>query len=292
MRRAGRSQPAARRRKGSGGRSGGRSGVDRAAGALGRAAGSVGRAAGSVGLAAGSGLLRFFRSPAGLVLSLVLVVIAVGYFAQQGKLTRGADPVAGGPNGQAPGAPGSQPGQPGSQPGQPGSQPADPLTLQQQRARIDRSGGAAEKLLVTVYYADGSKNGESLLPVQIQVAKTLAVAREVVQQLIDAPQELRLFSNIPPGTKVQSVALRDGVVTVDLSPQVQQVQGSAAVSNLMASLVYSLTEFENINAVQLWVNGHKAVLHGIEWDAPITREEMAARNLFRVEPVLKYEGTP
>ncbi|MGE5675123.1 MAG: GerMN domain-containing protein [Mycobacterium leprae] len=164
--------------------------------------------------------------------------------------------------------------------------PKDPLTAQ--RAHIDRSGGAKETMLVTAYYADGVKNGESLQPVQILLPKSAGVARAVAEQVVQAPENLQLYSNVPKGTTVKSVDIDGTTATVEVSAQVSSIQGSAAVNNLMASFVYSLTELPNIKSVMLLVNGKPAQLHEIDWAKPITRSEMDARNYFKVEPVIKY----
>lgn len=160
-----------------------------------------------------------------------------------------------------------------------------------QRRRIDRAAGAAESTLVTVYYADGLKAGESLTPVEIRVPRSLSPIQEVTKQVINAPNELKLYSNFPAGVQVKSVNIHreTGIATVDLSAQASDVQGSASAAVMRAALVYSLTEFKEVKAVQLWVNGRTAVLHGIAWDQPISRLDLEQRQEFKIEPVIKYQ---
>lgn len=159
------------------------------------------------------------------------------------------------------------------------------------RSQIDRSGGAAETMRMTVYYADGLTGGLSLQPVEIKVKRSLSPVKETVEQLLNAPTALDLYSNFPAGTHSLGVNLKDGVAIVDLSPEAAEVRGTASVNTIMASLVYSLTEIPGVEAVQLWVNGSPAVLDGIDWSRPLTREDLEARNLFHVEPVITYSGS-
>lgn len=158
------------------------------------------------------------------------------------------------------------------------------------RAKIDRSEGAAKTMLVTAYYSDGLKNGMSLQPVEIKAAHSVARIKVTAEQVVNPPQDLKLYSNVPAGTKVLSVNLKQGVAIVDLSPEVAKVTGSGAVNNIMASFVYSLTAIPDVKAVQLWVNGRPALLDGLEWSKPLSRADLDGRNLYKVEPVIKYTG--
>lgn len=168
---------------------------------------------------------------------------------------------------------------------------ADPnKEIMDRRAKIDRSNGAKDTMLLTVFYGDGLKNGESLQPVQVRIPATAALIRATVDQLLVSPGELKLYSNIPAGTKVRGVNMdaKTGVATVDLSAEGGTVQGSTAAHTMMASLVYSLTSLKDVKAVQLWIMGKPAMLHGIEWSKPISRADMDARAYFKVEPLIKY----
>lgn len=159
------------------------------------------------------------------------------------------------------------------------------------RSKIDRSAGAAKSMLVTVYYADGLKNGLSLQPVEIKVASSVSRIKVTAEQIINAPQDLKLHSNVPAGTKVLGVNLKDGVAIVDLSAEAGNVQGSGAANDMIASFVYSMTAIPDVKAVQLRIEGKPATLHGIDWSKPLSRAELEGRNLFKVEPVLKYSGS-
>jgi spore germination protein GerM len=145
-------------------------------------------------------------------------------------------------------------------------------------------------MLVTVYYVDGLKNGEVLQPVQIRIPSTPEVIKATVEQVVKAPEELKLYSNVPAGTRVLGVNLdrNSGVATVDLSPEANLVEGAAGAEAMKAALVYSLTEIPGVKAVLLRVDGHPAMLHGIEWSKPVSRADLQAQHLFQVAPLIKF----
>ncbi|HEY3364995.1 MAG TPA: GerMN domain-containing protein [Symbiobacteriaceae bacterium] len=253
------------------------------------------------------GGLRAFAGPVGLVVLGIAVVFGMGYWVSNRKTpeTPAAAPKADGSSAQTPSKPApsqpapSQPAPSQPAPSQPESQTPAPAVdankaaILAKRAQIDRSGGAAKTMLVTVYYDDGLYNGDVLQPVEIKVPQDPALIKVTAQQVIQAPgDELKLYSSFPKGTTVQSVALANGVLRVDLSPEAATVQGSAAVNDIQATLVYSLTQIKGVNAVQLLVNGRPAMLHGMDLSKPITRADLEGRNLFKVQPVIRYAGKP
>lgn len=156
-------------------------------------------------------------------------------------------------------------------------------------AHLDRSSGATETMLQTLYWLDG-RTGDRLQPIEVRLAKTTGRARAAVEQLLNAPADLNLYTGVPAGTKVIDVRLTNGVATVELSKEIESLQGSANAESVMTTLVYSLTELTEVKSVQLNVNGKPALLHGIEWSKPLTRQELTARNLFPVESVIRFDG--
>ena len=256
-----------------------------------------------------------WRSPLTPVVLVVLVVVAAGFWAMRGAdvpastegaaeqgQTAAAGPAGGsgtetgqaagqdaGPGGSAAGETGDgATAEPADEPQPDPAQPAYPLATS--RSAIDRSGGAADTMRVTVYYVDFDANMEALQPVEIQVPFSITPIKVCVEQLLHPPEELGLFSEFPPGTAALGFNLEDGVAVVDLSAEVEGVRGETAVNAVVATLVYTLTEIPGVVAVQLRANGEPAVLDGFEWSAPLTRADVEAWQNFRVEPVIPYSG--
>lgn len=235
--------------------------------------------------------------PVALVALGLAVVFAIGYGA---KLYNPADKPADGPVSTpkvstpaptTPGSTGTQPTPPKTETKTPPPDPNKPIL--DARAHIDHSGGAAKTMTVTMYYADGLQKLESLQPVEILVAQTNSMIKAIAEQVVNAPENVKLYSNVPPGTKVQSVNWdpKTGVATVDLSAEAARVQGSAAASTMRATFVYSLTTLKDVKAVQLWVNGRPAMLHEVEWSKPISRADLEKLSpSWKIEPLVKFAG--
>lgn len=251
----------------------------------------------------GRGIGRLLRSPLVPVLIGLAIVLGIGSWMLRDTPPKQQVTAAGGEAGSAvePAKSGAATTtEPVKETEKPPERPKEPATPPKEaqggtepvegRSRIDRSGGADKTMLMTIYYAD-AKAGGNLQPVQVQVERQLGVIANAAQQVLNPPRELALESGVPAGTKVRGANLNKetGVATVDLTAEAGQVQGSAAAQTMMASLVYSLTNIQGVNAVQVWVEGRPAVLHGIEWDKPISRSEMEARGLFSVAPVIEFK---
>lgn len=156
--------------------------------------------------------------------------------------------------------------------------------MQQVPAFIDRAGGAADTMLITVYYTDRLGKGAVLRPVQVQIPRTPSRIYVTTEQLLNPPTDLGLYSSAPSGTQIRGVNANGGVAIVDLSSEMQEIEGSAAAENFMASLVYSLTEIPGINAVELRIEGWPADLDGSAWSGPLTRADVQAATGVEVAP--------
>lgn len=242
----------------------------------------------------GGTLLKAFFGPVGLVVLTLAVIFGVGWWV---KNRDGDTPAVteNKPATQPPAAQPTQPAQPATPPQTQAQTPAAPVVNPNQaildkRAHIDRSNGAQQTMLVMVYYVDGLTNGEQLQPVEVRIPASPSRIKVTAEQVVQAPgDELKLYSSFPAGTKVQSVDLDNGVARVDLNAEAAKVQGSAAVNDIQASLVYSLTEIPGVKSVQLLVNGRPAMLHGMEWSKPISRADLQARKLYAVEPAIRFK---
>lgn len=245
-------------------------------------------------------LLRNVLGPLGLVLLGIGLVLVVGWYvtsdhfkealsrsAEKGDSTLIADSKE--PVQQPPDQP-AAPQQPAPQ--QPAPQtpaPTDEAGIRAARQQINRA-GSAEAMKLVVYYVDGLSDGTTLQPVEMAVPVDRGRIRVTVENILNAPTELKLHSQFPAGTVLRSVNLQDGVAVVDLSPEAGNVRGSAASTALQYVLVYSLTEIQGVNAVLLRLDGHPAQLDQIVWDKPVTRDQLKQQNLYEIAPLISYQG--
>lgn len=96
-------------------------------------------------------------------------------------------------------------------------------------------------------------------PVSRTVPSSLAIAHLIVEALIDGPtpeqQSDGYSSPFPRGTRVDAVNLRNGVLTVDFGPEMQNIGGSCKAQAIRASLETSLEKLPTIERVVIRAGG-------------------------------------
>jgi hypothetical protein len=129
---------------------------------------------------------------------------------------------------------------------------------------------------VVVYFLD-----ESLQAVPVErVAEGPGVARTAVEALVAGPNRSEvaagLATALPPDSLVLGLTIDGGLATVDMSLEFEAGGGSASILGRLAQLVYTLTEFDNIDRVRLLIEG-KAVEffsgEGVIVTEPLTRAD-------------------
>ncbi|HEU4521980.1 MAG TPA: Gmad2 immunoglobulin-like domain-containing protein [Thermoanaerobaculia bacterium] len=87
-------------------------------------------------------------------------------------------------------------------------------------------------------------------PEQQSMPKSVSMARLLVEALIDHPR-----SPFPKGSAVDSIALRDGVLTVDFNHRLQNVGGSCAALAIRAAVEQTLKALPSIQRVVITAGG-------------------------------------
>jgi len=113
---------------------------------------------------------------------------------------------------------------------------------------------AAELVDVAVYFARGealATGGRSVEPP--------AVAREAMEALLAGPNdlevELGMFTVIPEGTELLDIDVADGLAIVDLTGEFETGGGSLSVIARVAQVVYTLTQFDTVDTVDIRIDG-------------------------------------
>ena len=132
----------------------------------------------------------------------------------------------------------------------------------------DTQGG---EITTNVYYAD--KNGEYL----IGEARTISVTNkyiDAIAEMMKEPVDSSLQKLIPPTTKINGVIFKNGLIKVDLSKNFVDdrfVSESTDVL-LVYSIVNTLTEFQDVNSVEFFIDGVKLdVLGALDLKEPLFR---------------------
>ncbi len=81
--------------------------------------------------------------------------------------------------------------------------------------------------------------------------------RGATEQLLAGPtaDEPELMTAIPTGTSLRSVDLDDGIATIDLTRDFERGGGSLSMLARVGEVVFTATQFDNVDAVRFWLDG-------------------------------------
>jgi spore germination protein GerM len=112
------------------------------------------------------------------------------------------------------------------------------------------------------------------------VSGTPDVAANAIRALLAGPSAAEtdngLSSAIPADTLLLGIDIDRGVATVDLSSEFERGGGSFALFSRLGQVVYTLTEFDTIDQVVLWIDGEPVTVfsgEGILLRGPVERSD-------------------
>lgn len=129
-----------------------------------------------------------------------------------------------------------------------------------------------ETVTVTLYFSDWQ--AQHVVPETREVNQgNMSLEELVVTELIKGPEEPHLYRSLPENLKLLSVDVVEEVAYVNLSSEMNKVQGSAGTFIALHSLINTMTELEGINKVQILVEGNKWNVegHGVASPEPMGR---------------------
>lgn len=104
-------------------------------------------------------------------------------------------------------------------------------------------------------------SGPFLAPVAREISNPAAPATPTMERLLDGPTQAEMdgspsmSSAIPAGTELLGLAIANGVATVDLSAEFESGGGSLSMLARVAQVVYTLTQFPTVDAVEFQIEG-------------------------------------
>jgi spore germination protein GerM len=132
-------------------------------------------------------------------------------------------------------------------------------------------------VMVRVYF----DSAEKMQPVLRSVpAGTKATLRWALAQLLSGPDpaeaDADLATLIPAGTTLRGVSISGKTATVDLSSEFESGGGSLSMTNRLAQLVFTATQFSTVTSVKLKLDGKAVTVfggEGIMIDHPMKRSD-------------------
>jgi len=132
---------------------------------------------------------------------------------------------------------------------------------------------------VTVYYQD--EDG-CLVPMTRWIQPQLGIARAAVSLAIDSPLTREetayygVYPVIPEGTGILGIDIRNGTAVIDFSRDLLNYGTAWSERNIIAAVVYTLTEFDTVYKVRILINGYPVgvLKYGTDLSEPLGREDM------------------
>ena len=117
-----------------------------------------------------------------------------------------------------------------------------------------------ENVELALYFA--SEGGNHLVKVirDVEYNSNIPLERVVVEKIIGGPEGEALKPTVNAGTKLLSVAVKDNICYVNLSKEFLTTRSDVLPEVTVYSIVNSLVELNNINKVQISVEGNNAVI--------------------------------
>lgn len=147
--------------------------------------------------------------------------------------------------------------------------------IEKRKETLDHSLGQESQVII-VYFPDGLTNGLVLQPIQILVPKSENPELSAVNELIKGVPQLKLNTSFPEGTQVLNIKKEKGIYFVNFNSNFQNLGSSTSpLQDVIASLVYTLTEFPDTEGVQILINNEQPyLLPGGVINKPFTREDV------------------
>ena len=133
---------------------------------------------------------------------------------------------------------------------------------------------------VTVYFVGSADGAATVVPVERTVLGRGAEARlrGAVETLLAGPSPPErtkgLTTEIPTGTRLHGLTIREGVVTIDLTGSIASGGGSSSMQGRLWQLVYTGTQLPQARQMRLLIDGAERQALGGEGllvDRPIGR---------------------
>lgn len=133
---------------------------------------------------------------------------------------------------------------------------------------------------VSVYFIRtvGNQSTVEAVPRLARARGTAPLLVAALQELLEGPspseQIKGLATAIPKGTRLRGVQIRDGIVVVDVSGEVESGGGSSSMLGRFWQIVYTATQFAETPRVRILIDGQERAAMGGEGviiDRPVER---------------------
>lgn len=139
--------------------------------------------------------------------------------------------------------------------------------------QLPKSQPAVDTMRVTVYFA--TKDAMYLVPETRTIAKNSHPAHSAIELLLGKPENPALVRVLPAGVKLRNLTIKDHIAYVDFNDKLIKNGSGGSAGEILAvgAIVDTLTEFADIEKVQIMVEGKKIdTLYGhLDTGEPLSR---------------------
>jgi spore germination protein GerM len=136
---------------------------------------------------------------------------------------------------------------------------------------------AVEKTL-EIYWLKGSGQEIALEPVPVKLSSSggsNAILKAGMEKLLAGPADPTVTTTIPRNTHLQSMAVRDDGIHINLSPEFKTGGGSTSMTARVAQVLYTATSLDSNAKVWLSIDGKPLEVlggEGLMLEQPLTRK--------------------
>lgn len=133
---------------------------------------------------------------------------------------------------------------------------------------------------ITVYFVGTADGAGTVVPIERTVpgGRPEEILRAAVEALLAGPtsaeRAMGITSEIPGGTRLRSLTVREGVAVIDLTEAIASGGGSSSMQGRLWQIVYTGTQLPGVRQVRLLIEGAERQAlggEGVMIDRPITR---------------------
>lgn len=129
----------------------------------------------------------------------------------------------------------------------------------------------ANKVTIKVYFPD--MNMEYLIPEE-RIIPSLNILTSAIEEIFKGPSSENLYRIIPQNVKLLNLKVSQGIAKINLNSAFIEGRQASSIEDIFViySIVNTLTEFGDINAIEFYVDGERLNIYGgLDISSPLYR---------------------
>lgn len=133
---------------------------------------------------------------------------------------------------------------------------------------------STRKTTLVLYYADETGNRLKCYTQEIVYESSYSLERDVINRLIQGPEEEGYYATLPSAVKLISINVKDGTCYVNFDSSFLTDALPISGYTIVYSIVNSLSELAEVKRVQIMVNGDSNILfkENLSLETPLERD--------------------